>query len=281
MEPGHKNLSIRMQCKLLGISHSTYYYQSRSSALEESDLEILKVVLRVLQDIPTFGYRKIAIQLNEEHDMAVSSKQVRRIMHKHGLRAIYPKPNLSRANKQHKKYPYLLRGLNIWLPNQVWATDITYLKLGAKTVYLTAIIDLFSRKVLSWRISNTMDTCFCLEALDEAIRRYGVPGIFNTDQGSQYSSEAFTQRLKSHGIRISMDGKGRALDNVYVERLWRSVKYENIYIKCYENMTELKEGVKRYFTFYNSRRFHQSLDYRTPDKMYMSVFRIKEEKLAA
>lgn len=248
---------------------------------EEADLKILKAIAKVLRDVPDFGYRRVAKYLSIYLDISVSYKQVRRIMHKHGLRAIYPKPNLSRANKQHKKYPYLLRGLNIWLPNQVWATDITFLKLGAKTVYLTAIMDLFSRKVLSWRISNTMDTSFCLEALDEAIRRYGVPGIFNTDQGSQYTSEAFTQRLKSHGIRISMDGKGRALDNVYVERLWRSVKYENIYIKCYENMIELKEGVKRYFTFYNSRRFHQSLDYRTPDQMYNSVFEAREEMLAA
>lgn len=241
----------------------------------------MTAVVKVLNEIPFYGYRKVAKELNSEYNMEVSYKQVRRIMNRYNLQAIYPKRNLSVANKQHMKYPYLLSNKEIWLPNQVWSTDITYLKLGGKCVYLTAIIDLYSRKVLSWRISNTMDTSFCIEALDEAIRRYGTPGIFNTDQGSQYTSEAFTGRLKAHGIRISMDGKGRALDNVHIERLWRSVKYENIFIHCYENMAELKEGVNRYFKFYNSKRFHQSLDYRTPDEMYNTVFNDEERLFVA
>ena len=191
-------------------------------------------------------------------------------MNRFGLKAIYPKLNLSKARKNHKKYPYLLSGKIIRHPNQVWATDVTYIRLSGGFVYLVAILDLYSRKVLSWRLSNSLDADFCVEALEEAIMNYGVPAIFNTDQGSQFTSDAFTGVLLGKGVQISMDGKGRALDNIFVERLWRTLKYEDIYIKSYESVIELKEGVRRYFHFYNSERFHQSLGYATPDDMYES-----------
>ena len=191
-------------------------------------------------------------------------------MNRFGLKAIYPKLNLLKARKNHKKYPYLLSGKIIRHPNQVWATDVTYIRLSRGFVYLVAILDLYSRKVLSWRLSNSLDADFCVEALEEAIMNYGVPAIFNTDQGSQFTSDAFTGVLLGKGVQISMDGKGRALDNIFVERLWRTLKYEDIYIKSYESVIELKEGVRRYFHFYNSERFHQSLGYATPDDMYES-----------
>jgi putative transposase len=198
-------------------------------------------------------------------------------MRRFGLRAIYTRKNLSKRRKDHKVYPYLLKNYVIRYPNQVWASDITYIKVNGCYVYLVVILDLFSRKVLAWRISNTCDASFCVDALEEAISRYGEPAIFNSDQGSQFTSEAFTSVLEKHHIRISMDSVGRALDNVYVERLWRSLKYEDIYIKSYENMSELIKGITKYFQFYNSERFHQSLGYETPDEMYQS-FIVDEEK---
>lgn len=193
------------------------------------------------------------------------------------MKAIYPKPNLSKPGKGHRIYKYLLRGLTIDHANQVWATDITYIKLNGSFVYLTAVIDLFSRKVLTYRISNTVDAGFCVEALREAFCKYGKPEIFNTDQGSQFTSDEFTSELKTRDIRISMDGKGRALDNVFVERLWRSVKYENIYLYEYKNLKELKGGVKCYFEFFNTERYHQSLEYATPDEVYFSSLAGNEE----
>jgi putative transposase len=225
-------------------------------------------IMDVMKDIPFYGYRKIAKALGDD----ITEKQVRRLMKKMGLRAIYPKKNLSKANKAHKKYPYLLRGKKIHFPNQVWATDITHLKVNGKSLYLVAILDLFSRKVLSWRVSNTMDVHFCIDALEEAIMVYGVPAIFNSDQGSQFTSDAFIAVLKEYKIQISMDGKGRALDNIFVERLWRTLKYEEIYLHCYESNIELREAVTRYFNFYNKERFHQSLDYGTPDEIYYKAF---------
>lgn len=191
-------------------------------------------------------------------------------MNRIGLKAIYPKPDLSKPRKDHKKYPYLLSGKVIRHPNQVWATDVTYIRLTGGFVYLVAILDLYSRKVLTWRLSNSMDADFCIDALEEAIMFYGVPAIFNTDQGSQFTSKGFIDVLERNGIQISMDGKGRALDNIYVERLWRTLKYEDIYIKSYESVIELREGIRRYFQFYNNERFHQSLGYATPDDMYES-----------
>jgi putative transposase len=211
--------------------------------------------------------------------MGVTRKRARRIMKKAGLRAIYAGKRTSVPIKWHQKYPYLLRGKAIWLPNQVWATDITYIKLSGGYVYLVAIIDLFSRKVLSWRVSNTLDAEFCVAALEEAIARYGIPAIFNTDQGCQFTSEAFTGTLERYGVRISMDGVNRALDNIFVERFWRSLKYEDIYLNDYRTLVELKTGLARYFRFYNSERFHESLGYETPDTIYAGKF--VEQRLEA
>jgi len=275
VEPKHPQLSIRRQCALLGISKGSYYYNTPNArrAKEENEACILEHILEVLQKTPFYGYRKVTRSLAH---MQVSRKQVRRIMHMAGLRAIYPGRNLSKSRRGATKYPYLLKDKTIWLPNQVWASDITYIRLFSGTVYLVSIIDVYSRKVLSWQLSNTMDTYFCIAALEEAILKYGVPSIFNADQGSQFTSEAFLSVLQEHGIQISMDGKDRALDNIYVERFWRSLKYEDIYIKDYQSMGELKEGVARYMHFYNAERFHESLDYETPDDRYGSKFSVGE-----
>lgn len=237
---------------------------------------MLTKILQHLESKPFYGYRKIAIALGND-GVQITRKQVRRIMKKMGLKAIYPKMNLSKPRKGHKTYPYLLRNKVIALPNQVWSTDITYIKVNGSNVYLAAIIDWYSRKVLSWRLSNTMDTHFCIEILEEAMHLYGIPAIFNTDQGSQFTSEAFTDVLIKKGVQISMDGKGRALDNIFIERLWRSLKYEEIYINHYESVIELKLAIDKYFKFYNSERFHQSLDYKTPDEIYYSVFKAVEK----
>ncbi len=270
-------LTIKKQCALLGIRRSVFYYKERDK-LRTEEVLILRAILEELQSHPFYGYRKIAVALK---DMSVTSKQVRRIMSKAGLRAIYPKKNFSKSSKKHKKYDYLLRNMTIWLPNQVWATDLTYIKLRGGYVYLIAIIDVYSRKVLTWKLSNTMDTEFCISALEEAISLYGVPSIFNTDQGSQFTSDRFISILEKNGIQVSMDGIGRALDNVYIERLWRSVKYEEIYLNDYESMGDLKSSLKRYFSFYNSERFHYSLEYSTPDEIYYKAFSNTLENEAA
>ena len=264
VEADHPELSIAQQCTILGIARSSYYYQPKEDP-EDHDLAILEAILEVLKEKPFYGYRRIARELIY---LDVTRKQVRRIMKKAGLRAIYPGLQLSKPSKGSKKYPYLLRGMNIWLPNQVWASDITYIKLSGGYAYLVTIIDLYSRKILSWRVSNTMDAQFCVSALEEAIAHYGVPGIFNTDQGSQFTSDAFVSVLESHGIQISMDGVNRALDNIFVERFWRSLKYEDIYLKDYRTMTELKDGLARYLRFYNSK-------FRTALSMVLRVFHTK------
>lgn len=243
-------------------------------------MAILQAILEVLNNRPFLGYRKVTLELLRD-GWDVTRKQVRRIMHQAGLRAIYPGKRTSMPNKQHPVYPYLLRGKKIFLPNQVWATDITYVKLKGTHVFLVAILDLFSRRVLSWKLSNTMDTAFCVAALEEAISIWGIPSIFNTDQGSQFTASAFVEVLKTHGIAISMDGVNRCLDNIYVERLWRSVKYEEIFLNDYANMAELHAGLKKYFKFYNEERFHQSLDYRTPAELYEQAFRATPHSLLA
>lgn len=268
IDPSYTDLSIAEQCRILNINRSTYYRENRD-ARDETDLEDYKVIREHHGQVPFYGYRKVSLALISEHPH-LTRKRVRRIMRRFGLRALYPGPNLSKARKDHKKYPYLLRGKQIRYPNQVWASDITYIRLLQGNVYLVAILDLFSRKVLSWRLSNSMDPSFCIAALQEALDTYGVPAIFNTDQGSQFTSKAFLSVLEEHWVEISMDGVGRALDNIYVERLWRSLKYEDIYLRSYESMVELYQGIERYFRFYNTERFHQSLDYRTPDEMHQS-----------
>jgi len=209
--------------------------------------------------------------LREYHKLNINIKKVDRLMNLMGLQAIYPKKNLSIPNVAHKKYPYLLRGVDIVETDQVWSTDITYIRLGKSFVYLCAVIDWHSRYILSWKLSNTMDTSFCLEALEEALK-HGKPKIFNTDQGSQFTSDDFTNRLLSEGIQISMDGRGRALDNVFVERFWRSLKYENVYPNSYQTLADARIGITEYFRFYNNTRLHQSLDYKTPSSVYWSQF---------
>lgn len=270
-------LTIANQCTLLGISRSAYYYKPDIQP-DDRDLLLLGTIVDELVIHPFYGYRKIAWALR---DLEVTRKQIRRIMKRAGLRAIYPGKNLSKPKKGHKKYPYLLKNKLLWLPNQAWATDITYVKLKGGYVYLVAILDLYSRKVLSWKLSNTMDAEFCIAALEEAIAIHGVPAIFNTDQGSQFTSEGFIRVLDRYGIAISMDSVGRALDNVYVERLWRSVKYEEIYLNEYQSMEELKIAIKKYFIFYNTERFHQSLEYATPDEIYYRAFSGCMESMAA
>lgn len=278
IEPNLNNLSIDSQCELLGKSRSWYYYSSTMNPeklnIENSDKQ---KILKIWKDIPQYGYRKIYHEA-KERGFSISLKRIYRLMHDMELQAVYPKPRLSIPTKEHKKYPYLLRGLAINRPNQVWVSDITYIKLPCGTLYLVAILDLYSRKVLSWRISNTMTVDFCLDALEDALTKYGCPEIFNSDQGSQYTSDAFIEALEDKSIRISMDGKGRVFDNIFIERLWRTVKYENIFLWNYETFKELKQGLKMYFKFYNSRRFHQSLEYKRPDEIYFN--QIDERKAA-
>jgi len=272
IDPSDQQLSINRQCKLIGVSRSQYYYKKRPE--NARDIEEMIKLKEIYIKYPFYGYRKQVHEL-EKASIRSTTKRVRRLMKKLGIKALSPKKVTSLPNKENPIYPYLLKGKQIRYPNQVWATDITYLKLEMGHVYLVAIMDLFSRKVLSWRISVSMDAEFCIDALKEALRIYGVPAIFNTDQGSQFTSYGFIQVLKDFRIQISMDGQGRWRDNIYVERLWRSLKYEDIYLKSYETVRELKIGVNRYFMFYNSQRYHQSLDYQTPDEMYVSF---KNEK---
>jgi len=268
IEKNHSELSVAAQCRLLGLSKSSCYYKERKS-VKESDVELKAIIQDIYVRIPQYGYRRVAVELRHL-GYNVSDKVVRRLMKELGIIAIYPKPNLSKACKEHIKYPYLLRGVEITHPFKAWAMDITYIKLEGGFAYLAAIIDLYSRKILAWRLSNTLDTSFCLMALDEAFDNHGIPEIFNTDQGCQFTSEAFTDELKKHGVQISMDGKGRALDNVYIERFWRTIKYENIHIKGYRTMSELQHGIDEYITFYNSKRWHQSLNYQTPDTVFIA-----------
>lgn len=258
-------LPVVRQCALLDLPRSTYYHVPKPVSDEE--LALMTLMDRCHLKHPFYGSRRIRDWLEDEGHR-VSRTKVRRLMRTMDLTAQYPKRNLSRANQAHKIYPYLLRNLAIDRPNQVWATDITYIPMARGFVYLVAIIDWYSRKVLSWRLSNTLDASFCVEALEEAIDNHGVPQIFNTDQGSQFTGDDFTGTLKAHGIQISMDGKGRWVDNVFVERLWRSVKYEEVYLHAYDTITTAKASLRRYFDFYNAERRHQSLDRRTPDNVY-------------
>ena len=258
-------LPVTRQCQLLGLNRSSVYYQP--AGISDEDLQLMRRIDEMHLKRPFYGSRRIRDWLQDE-DFPVNRKRVQRLMRQMGIVALYPKANTSRPGKGHKIYPYLLRGLEIDRPNQVWATDICYVPMARGFVYVVAIMDWYSRKVLAWRVSNTMDADFCVEALEEAINRYGTPEIFNTDQGAQFTSEAFTGKLKAAGIRISMDGKGRWVDNVFVERLWRSLKYEEVYLKAYETVAQARQGMGNYFRFYNRERRHQSLDRQTPDQVY-------------
>ena len=236
---------------------------------------MMNIIDELYTRYPFYGSRKIRDHLRREGHK-INRKRVQRLMQKMGIASIAPSPNTSLRNKAHPIYPYLLRGLTIDRPNQVWCTDITYIRLRGGFVYLVAIMDWYSRKVLSWEISNSLDSSFCVSALERALRLHGTPEIFNTDQGAQFTSNDFTAALKAHDIKISMDGKGRWMDNVFIERLWRSVKYEDIYIRDYLNVQELREGLSNYFSFYNSQRPHQSFGGLTPSEMYCSAISLQE-----
>jgi putative transposase len=261
LDRDHESLSVRRQCALMGLARSGVY--RRPTPAKESDAALMRRIDALYTESPFFGSRRIAFELK------ANRKRVQRLMRLMGIEALGPKPATSKPQPGHKIYPYLLRNLTIDKPNQVWATDIAYIPTGSGVLYLVAIMDWASRAVLSWRLSNTMDASFCVAALEEALARFGKPEIFNSDQGSQFTSAAFTATLERAGIQISMDGRGRYMDNIFIERLWRSLKYEDIYLKHYADGREAREGIAAWIAFYNSRRPHQALGYRTP----MSVWR--------
>jgi putative transposase len=265
-------LPISTQCKLLSVTRSVVYVSQKRLQKEvcESDLNLLRQVDEAYTARPFYGTRRMTHHLKVRGHV-INRKRVQRLMRTLGLVGMAPGPNTSKSHPAHKIYPYLLRGVEVVRPNQVWSTDITYIRLARGFAYLVAVIDWYSRKVLSWRLSDTMEVGFCVDCVEEAIKEYGAPEVFNTDQGSQFTSDAFTGLLLQNGITISMDGRGRALDNIFVERLWRSVKHEDIYLKQYANMQELLTGLTQYFWFYNEQRQHQSLGYATPNKVYQTA----------
>jgi putative transposase len=268
IDRNHPTLSIRRQCALIGLNRSTFYWQSAGeSAL---NLALMALIDKEYTRAPFYGYRKMTARLNKGHGYAINHKRVARLMAKMGLQAIYPRPKTTVSHPQHQKYPYLLRNLEIKRPNQVWAADITYVPMPRGFMYLVAIMDWFSRFVVAWQLSNTLDGAFCVQALQRALC-HGQPDIFNTDQGVQFTASAFTQTLEKAGIRISMDGRGRVFDNIFVERLWRTVKYEDIYIKEYATVPALLTGLGNYFDLYNYERPHQSLGYCTPADVHFAV----------
>ena len=263
----HSSLPVVRQCTLLDISRSALYY--RPKGISEEALTLMKLIDRQYLATPFYGARKIAAWLKGQGHL-VNRKRVRRLMRLMGIKAIYRCPRTSKPAPGHKIYPYLLGGMEITRPNQVWAADITYIPMARGFLYLIAIIDWYSRYVLSWRLSNTLDAGFCVEALEEALKN-GRPEIFNTDQGAQFTGEAFTELLEQHGVRISMDGKGRYSDNLFIERLWRTVKYEEVYLKAYQGGRDARIGLGSYFSFYNTERPHQALSYRTPAEVFTSI----------
>jgi putative transposase len=271
IDVGHPELSVRRQCALLGLSRSSLYYAAAPESAE--NLRLMRLLDAEYTAHPFYGSRRLTKWLTRQ-GADVNRKRVQRLLRLMGLVAIYPKPKLSAAAAGHRLYPYLLRNVSIERANQVWSTDITYVPLTTGFMYLAAIIDWYSRYLIAWRLSNTLDGSFCLDMLEEALSS-GRPEVFNTDQGVQFTSQAWTGRVESAGVAVSMDGRGRCLDNVFVERLWRSVKYEDIYLHGYEGVPELRTGLGRYFPFYNEERPHQSLEYRTPGEVYRGQ-RVKE-----
>ena len=264
------DVPVVAQCRLLRVARSTLYY--RPVPVGTDDLAVMRRMDELHLAWPFYGSRRMAAVLHRE-GWAVNRKRAKRLMKVMAIEAIYQKPNTSKGHPDHKVHPYLLRGLAIERPNQVWCADITYIPMAKGFVYLVAVMDWFSRRVLSWRLSITMETDFCVEALTEAIERYGQPGIFNTDQGVQFTSAAFVDGLADRGVRISMDGKGRYLDNIFIERLWRSLKYEEVYIRAYDTVAEARRSLGNWLAFYNDERPHQSLEYRTPREMFEGVAR--------
>jgi putative transposase len=262
----HADISVRRQCKLLGVNRSGLYYQALGES--EENLQLMRLLDEQYTRTPFYGSRKMTEWLGTK-GFEVNRKRVSRLMELMGIEAIYPKPKLSQAGEGHKIYPYLLTGVGVERADQVWSTDITYIRMAQGFVYLVAVMDWFSRYVLSWRLSLTMELDFCVAALKSALRR-GRPEIFNSDQGSQFTSEKFTGELEANQIAISMDGRGRCMDNIFIERLWRSLKYEEVYLRDYTSVPEATAGLERYFRFYNQERLHQSLQYRTPAAIYLA-----------
>ena len=267
VERRHRRLSVARQCKLVGISRSSVYYQRKPTP--QGDLDLMAAMDRQYLVAPYFGSRRMQAWLQAQGHLT-GRKRVRRLMRVMGLEAIYQRPRTSKGSPTAQRHPYLLRGLAINRPDQVWAADITYIPMARGFLYLVVIMDWHSRCVLAWRLSNTLDSAFCVDALEEALSR-STPEIFNTDQGTQFTCEAFTGLLKEHGIQISHDGKGRYLDNIFVERLWRSLKYEEVYLKAYNQVPEARVGIGSYLWFYNEQRPHQALRYRTPVEVYRST----------
>ena len=267
VDKDHPKLSIRQQCEILLLHRSTYYYQPVGESA--FNLELMRQIDELFMECPFFGSRQMRSTLRDM-GYPVGRGRVRRLMRKMGLMAVYQKPRTSVPHPEHKVYPYLLRNLEIGRPNQVWCSDITYIPMKRGFLYLVAIMDWHSRAVLSWRVSNTMDSDFCVAALEDALTRYGTPEIFNTDQGAQYTSYAFTRALRDAGVRISMDGRGRWMDNVMIERLWRSVKYECIYLKEFKTGSELRHSLAWWFDFYNNRRPHFAFDGNKPMNVYLN-----------
>lgn len=265
IDESHAGLTIAAQCRLLEVPRSSYYY--KSEPIKASELQLMRRVDEIYTARPFLGSRKIAQDLKKE-GYNVNRKHVQRIMRRLGLSSNQPGPNTSKSHPEHTKFPYLLRGVVLLAPLGAWSTDITYIRLPNGYVYLVAVIDWFSRLVLSYRLSNSLETSFCLDAFEEAIERYGRPQIFNTDQGVQFTSKEFVQAVLCRNIRFSMDGRGRALDNVFVERLWRSVKYEDVYLHDYQSVPEARAGLASYFQYYNTERLHQALGYKTPHEVH-------------
>ncbi len=266
MDWSHAEISVRRQCQLLGANRSSVYYEPLGES--EENLRLMRLLDEQYTRTPFYGSRRMREWLNAQ-GYQVNRKRISRLMEVLGIEAVYPKPKLSRPGEGHKIYPYLLRGVTVDRPDQVWSTDITYIRMAQGFVYLVAVMDWYSRFVLSWSLSLTMESGFCMEALRSALRR-GRPEIFNSDQGVQFTSEKFTGELATKDIAISMDGRGRWLDNIFIERLWRSLKYEEVYLKDYGSVTEARVGIERYLRFYNQERPHQSLGYRTPAALYLA-----------
>jgi putative transposase len=264
VEEGHPRLSLARQCELLGLARSTFYYEP--SGQDDLNLLLMRLIDEQYTRTPFYGSPKMTHWLRRE-GWAVNHKRVERLMREMGLQAALPRRNLSQSRKEHRKYPYLLGGMNIERPNQVWCSDITYVRMARGFVYLAAVMDWFSRYVLSWELSGSLDSTFCVDALKAALRQ-GRPEVFNTDQGSQFTSEEFTDCLLSSGVRISMDGRGRCFDNIFIERLWRTVKYEEVYLKDYEDARQAARSLGAYLGFYNEERLHESLGYRVPQEAH-------------
>lgn len=274
LEWGHAELSVRRQCELLGLNRSSAYYGAVGESPE--NLELMRRIDEQYMKTPFYGSRRMAACLSQGEEL-VNRKRVQRLMGVMGIEAIYPRRRTTQVSSEHRKYPYLLRGMEVKEPNEVWASDITYVPMRGGSMYLVAIIDWYSRYVLSWELSNSLESSFCEEALERALSR-GKPGIFNTDQGVQFTSRGFTSRLESAGVRISMDGKGRALDNVFIERLWWSLKYEHVYLVEHPTGRSLREGVCEYLEFFNVQRRHQSLSECTPREVYRGEKRVAGPK---